>query len=495
MKAIWTLLLFYLCAPAATAQAPDDTGDEKTIAKEALVEEIRQSILWYDKEKKWRPILIPEEVFGRLPLEELPIPGARDSIRLWIARQQKELSRDPAAETPCPYPGTASHRLTPGKRRTSLEEAMAEPLAVLLVSVGRTRVGVQPALGIYQYNEVSIVDILPGAGGQDQNPLSTRSFLSEGGEIEIEGTRLCSKSPWHQQAPRSGDTYLLLGSPDIYGIFNAVYYFRIDGGKVTPATYSELKLPAEPRPLVEVWAAAGRLRNAIPPVERFRLLPSGEKPHDPADDEIPEPAKRPSGPRGLAQADADVFCEEFQSLCDSSVHLAWRIQDACVAECTSWSHYGDKVSSCHWECGPAPTPPAREREPGAYGNGPRLAILNLRDGDTLSGRRVLRGFAMTFFGKVSLDLFWNGRRLHLRSLKRFLPSEEACSLPLGLMHSHCVKESGFEVEIDSTLLPNGPGRLAVVSTTERGWTSSLELDLVIERELKARNRLQYVPEP
>lgn len=483
VKALRALSLFSLWtfAPLVSAQAPDSAEPDPKAARAALVEEIRERILWYDEEKR-RPILIPEEAFGKLPFGELLEPAEEESIRLWIERQRKELAKDPTAEPPCFFPGTAAHRLTPGKNRIPLEEAMAAPLAVMLVSVDRTTLGVRPDLGIYQYNEVTIVDLLLGAGGQDQNPLSTRAFLSEGGTLEIDGTPLCTKSPWHSEAPRSGDKYLLIGAPDIYGIFNAVHYLRVDGENVLPAKYSELKFPEGPLPLVRVWAAADRLRKAEPPVPRFRLLPSGEKPRDPADREIPDPSRRPSGPGGQGKIDADVFCEAFQGLCGGSSHLAWRSQDGCTAQCASWSHFGDKASSCHWKCGPEPGPPTWERERGTQGNGPHLAVLNLRDGDVLAGRPVLRGYSMTFLGKVSIDFFWNGRPVSLRSLKTGLPSPEACTAPLGWTHSHCAKESGFEVEIDSTLLPNGPGRLALVSTTDYGWTSSLELDLVVANE-------------
>ncbi len=483
VKALRALPLFslWVFAPLVSAQPPGSAEPDLKAARAALVEEVRERILWYDEEKR-RPILIPAEAFGKLPFGEFLEPAEEESISLWIARQRKELAKDPTAEPPCFFPGTAAHRLTPGKKRMALEEAMAAPLAVMLVSVDRTTLGVRPNLGIYQYNEVTIVDLLLGAGGRDQNPLSTRAFLSEGGTLEIDGTPLCTKSPWHAEAPQSGDEYLLIGAPDIYGIFNAVHYLRVDGGNVVPAKYSELKFPESPLPLARVWAAADRLRKAEPPVPRFRLLPSGEKPRDPAEREIPNPARRPSGPGGQGQIDAAVFCEAFQGLCDGSIHLAWRSQDDCTAECDSRSHFGDKASSCHWKCGPEPGPPTWERERGTQGNGPHLALLNLRDGDVLAGRPVLRGYSMTYLGKISIDFFWNGRRVSLRGLKTGLPSPEACTSPLGWLHSACAQESGFEVEIDSTLLPNGPGRLALLSSTDDGWTSSLELDLVVANE-------------
>lgn len=86
---------------------------------------------------------------------------------------------------------------------------------------------------------------------------------------------------------------------------------------------------------------------------------------------------------------------------------------------------------------------------------------------------------MDFLGVASIELYWNGQRMALRSLQTRLPSPEACSLPLGWFHSHCVRESGFLAEIDTTLLPNGPGTLSVAATDVDGWTSSLELGVTI----------------
>ncbi len=123
--------------------------------------------------------------------------------------------------------------------------------------------------------------------------------------------------------------------------------------------------------------------------------------------------------------------------------------------------------------------PAWQRPRGAYGHGPRLAFLNLREGDSLSGRLVLRGFALAFVDVAALDIFWNGRRVNLLSLKMQMPCPEACESPLGVGRIPCGPDSGFEAEIDSIALPAGAGRLALVATSTDGWTSSLELDLVV----------------
>lgn len=109
MKAAWTLILLSFCAiaPAVSAQEPKNSA-EKATAKAALFEEIRDRILWYS-EKKTDPLLVPEDVFGLVPLEELPIPeDDREGIRMWISLQRdwRSPAGQPAPEcrsiSPCP---------------------------------------------------------------------------------------------------------------------------------------------------------------------------------------------------------------------------------------------------------------------------------------------------------------------------------------------------------------------------------------------------------
>lgn len=471
MKAIWTVTLscLFVIGPVVSAQELENAATEQAIAKAALLEEIRDRIVWYPKENIY-PLFIPEDVFALASVQELPIPvKATLAIQYWIFSNRKDAETLVGDPNPgCAYPARAGLRLAPSRKQITLDEAMATRTSTLLVKVDKTMRGLWPDSGIYQYNEVTPLRILAGSGVH-QDSLSTRAFLSEGGEIVVDGTLYCSKSPWHQEAPRVGDVYLLLGSIDIPGIFNPYFYFRIEDGNIVPATYPELKATQKPLPLDRVLARLADSRKS------GAIHSSSASPKD--GEKQPDGTRIPSGPRGLAQGDGDLFCEEFQGLCDSSADLAWRRQDACKWECTSQSHYRDKAGSCHWECGPPPT--TWQRAEGTEGVGPRVAFLNVREGDSLSGRPVLRGFAMDFTRVAVIELYWNGRRLRLQRFETGLPSPEACALPLGLPHSACVRDSGFSAEVDTTRLADGPGTLALVATDLEGWTSSLELDLIV----------------
>ncbi len=194
---------------------------------------------------------------------------------------------------------------------------------------------------------------------------------------------------------------------------------------------------------------------------------------------LPYGPQTPGGPGGMGHGESVNFCAGFAGICDSPF-IAWRGGGIdCSFDCVSWhSSYGDKGGGCRWDCHAAPLLTESLSSP-TKGAAPLLAFLNLREGDTLAGRPVLRGFAMDFLGVAVIELFWNGQRISPRSLRTGLVSPEACTFPLGLYHAHCVRESGFQAEIDTTLLPNGPGTLALVATDFDGWTSSLELDVTI----------------
>lgn len=183
--------------------------------------------------------------------------------------------------------------------------------------------------------------------------------------------------------------------------------------------------------------------------------------------------------------DARQFCFAVGGFCDSA-KVAWLADGfACDWSCTSWWGYpGRKTTSCHWDC-QTPLPPETW---GTYGAGPILAFVNIRECDALAGGQVLEGFAMDFIrGVAKLELFWNGEPNRPLSLQMKLPSAEACSSPMGLDHSHCIRESGFRAEIDTTQLPNGPGTLGLVASDFGGWTSKHELNVVIANRVDRRD--------
>jgi hypothetical protein len=76
---------FWLCCLISTAAAGQDEPDAKAAAaKAAIVQEIRELITWHDEEQT-SPNLNPEQVFGLLPVNELPIPKEdQGNIGAWI---------------------------------------------------------------------------------------------------------------------------------------------------------------------------------------------------------------------------------------------------------------------------------------------------------------------------------------------------------------------------------------------------------------------------
>lgn len=247
---------------ASTLGGQEEAGGTSKANGAALLQEIRDRIIWYSPEKT-NPLLIPEDVFGRAPFEELPVPeDARQGIRMWLSLLRDW--RSPTGQTypECRYPRRAENRPVSPEKQISVEEAIAKGPVTLLVSIDQTTRGYWPDEGIYQYNEFTPLKLLIGADFPHQNPLSAQAFLSEGGEIVVDGSRLCTISPWHKEYPRKGDTYLLVGAPDDRGVFYQRYYFRVDAGNIAFAAYSELKQPAKPLSLERVESELARTRDS-----------------------------------------------------------------------------------------------------------------------------------------------------------------------------------------------------------------------------------------
>lgn len=259
MRESFLILVCFLgfCASNLPAQ---EIGGAPSPRRDELLQKIRERIIWYDQEKI-NPLLIPEDMVGLVAVEELPIPEmARGAIRQRISLQKERISASGEAYSECAYPEIAKDRMKSSGKQITLEEAMAKSVTSLLVSVDSTTRGLWPQQGVYQYNEVTPLQLLIGSKLR-QDPLLTRAFLSEGGQIVIEGTVLCSKSPWHKEAPRKGDIYLLVGSPETDGIFYAKFYFRIEEGNIVPAAYPELKQADEPVSLNQMVAGASKRRD------------------------------------------------------------------------------------------------------------------------------------------------------------------------------------------------------------------------------------------
>lgn len=262
MKTIIPLLscCLFLSAPSLLAQEKDRALEPP--ARAALLQEIRDRIIWYSPEKT-SPLLIPEDVIGMMPFEQLPVPeDAREGIRMWISYQRDGRAPSGQRFPECRYPRRAENSPVRPDEQKTVEEVIAHGPVTLLVSVDKTTLGYWPGEGIYQYNEFTPLKLLAGADFPYQHPLSARAFLSEGGEIVIEGTRLCTLSPWQKVPPRQGDTYLLVGAPDDRGIFYHRYYFRVESGNVVFATYSELKDPAGPIPLDRIESEMAKSRDS-----------------------------------------------------------------------------------------------------------------------------------------------------------------------------------------------------------------------------------------
>lgn len=262
MKPVLAIVFGLLACSSMGLRAEEKAGDEAAAAKAAIVQKARELITWHDEEQT-RPYLIPEQVFGLLPLNELPIPKEdQGHIGAWIIRIRDWRSPTGQRSVECNYPsGLYGERPTAPHKQVTIEQIVARGPVSLLVSVDRTTT-VWRRHGIYQHNEVSLLEVLVGADFRYQDPLATRAFLSEGGEITIEGTRLCTISPWHTSQPRKGETYLLVGAPDSRGFFDTHFYFRIEDGNVMPAGYSVLSNNAAPLPLDQILKHLAGSRGA-----------------------------------------------------------------------------------------------------------------------------------------------------------------------------------------------------------------------------------------
>lgn len=250
-----------LCFVSAGLRAEERVG--RSVAEaDVKLQQVRDRILWFDEEKT-APRLIPEDVFEMGSFEALPIPERdRQGIRLWIGFRTEW--RSPAGETypECTLPRRITNEpVSPDDQKTVKQVIMNGPVS-LLVKVEKATRGLWPTEGIYQFNEVTPVEILVGGDFPYQNPFSTRAFMSEGGAITVEGVRLCTFSPWHDSPPRAGDTYLLVGGPDDKGVFQNTYYFRVEDGVIVPANYARLKRDAEPLTLEQLGKDLAKLRRA-----------------------------------------------------------------------------------------------------------------------------------------------------------------------------------------------------------------------------------------
>lgn len=260
MKPPFAPLILLLLALRSTVAAERPKLDQEA-SKAAVVEKIRDRIIWYDAERT-RLHLIPEDVIGLLPPDEMPIPKD-DQEALSAAIQLLRDWRSPAGMPypSCTYPQFYDHGIVPEESKSSIESVVAEGPVSLLVNIDRVTKVWWPDDGVYQYNEVSIVKVVTGENFRGVDPLSTRVFLTAGGEMVVEGARFCTLAPWHAEPPHTGEQFLLVGAPDDRGVFHANYYFQVDSGLVVWANYSSLRKPSIPLTLgsiLEKRAAGSR---------------------------------------------------------------------------------------------------------------------------------------------------------------------------------------------------------------------------------------------
>ncbi len=248
-----TVLFLFCLAPTSYTETPKP--DREAAAKAALIESARDEIIWHDQERK-APLLLPEAVLTKVALVDLPVPSTvRDSITMWISFVRDW--RSPA--TGMPYPECTSARRpysktpVPEEEQTTLEETVEEVAVSIFVVVDKVTKGYWPDEGIYQYNEYTVLKVLKGADFRN-NPMKGGAFLSDGGEIVIDGTRLCTLPSVYQEQPRPGETYLLIGAPGENGIFHEHYYFRVTNGQIDWFDYRSLRKPATP-PRIDELAA------------------------------------------------------------------------------------------------------------------------------------------------------------------------------------------------------------------------------------------------
>ncbi len=148
-----SLLVFVaFCLLSSSLFAEESAETKDTAAKAKVLQEVRERIVWYD-DAKTDPMLIPEDVFGMLPYQDLPIPeDDRQPIRMWLSFRRDWVSRFGERYPECTYPQFFKRREVPPEEKKTLEELVARGPVALLVTVDRITEVFWPNQGIYQYN-------------------------------------------------------------------------------------------------------------------------------------------------------------------------------------------------------------------------------------------------------------------------------------------------------------------------------------------------------
>ncbi len=207
----------------------------------------------------------------------------------------------------------------------------------------------------------------------------------------------------------------------------------------------------------------------------------GDGEANPCESDAASPRGGLGGPRGAGSGAGVDFCSEFSWLCDNG--NPWSGSGIeCNWGCVSYSdNFGGSGSSCSWGCFAAAVIAATPKvaSPAVEGLAPFVALTSPTQSATVQGNITLSGFAMDFNGIASVSFGIDGQPVAVTNYRGGLSSPAACSLPLGIVHSACRPNSGFSANLDTTPFANGSHTLSVVSYDTTGWTTSVEVPIVI----------------
>lgn len=223
----------------------------------------------------------------------------------------------------------------------------------------------------------------------------------------------------------------------------------------------------------------GLVNNAEADCTDIRPVPG--EPH-PCNSVVTDPRGEPGGPDEIGEGGAAIFCQEYPWVCSGPDAGPWgRSGIACNWECVTWaSDTGDTGGGCSWHCSGTPIAADEGQTGGASGVGPHLKLTSPARNATLSGTVNLSGWAMDFSGVESVTFGIDGELVQVSSYRYGLSNADACRLPDGFPHSACNPNSGFSAQLDTRSIANGLHTLEVVAYDIHGWTSSIEVPIVVD---------------
>ncbi len=218
------------------------------------------------------------------------------------------------------------------------------------------------------------------------------------------------------------------------------------------------------------------------------FLVAGSPDEDPFKEHLSK-LEDPGGPHGYGRGGEDLFCESYSWICREKPPW-WRTAEGCRWLCTEARvDHGDSFSWCLWACSQFPAVPSPNSPEHAFdgdgwrrAGGPKVLIRSPNNEAVVSGWGTIDGFVLTLVPlPVTVTFGLDGEPLEVSDFAYGLEDPDACTRPLGLWwHITCRPQSGYASRFDSTPFPNGPHMLQVVAWDGLGWTTSLEVPIVID---------------